>query len=153
MSWYALCVTYVGVHVDASLWDASMTAKNTCHPTPPTRTHTSMFCYICNLKNDYVIKLIVTKGNRVLTSVRTGYEGKLALILMSIQVLQGTDNLTTLCCIHTTYLQPGQVIPHVSVNDNIRRTHLLEIVQKTEPITVPCVNAHRQTSGQTCTEV
>lgn len=54
-----------------------------------------------------VIKLIVTKGKWVLTSVRTGYESKLTLILVSIQVLQGTDNLTALCCIHTTYLQPG----------------------------------------------
>lgn len=71
-------------------------------------THTLVSCYICNLKkNEYVIKLIVTKGKWVLTSVRTGYESKLTLILVSIQVLQGTDNLTTLCCIHTTYLQPG----------------------------------------------
>lgn len=69
----------------------------------------------------------------MLTSVRTGYEGKLTLILVSVQVLQGADNLTALRCIHTTYLQPGQVIPHVPVN--IKRTRLLEIVRNKEFMT------------------
>lgn len=41
------------------------------------------------------------------TCVRAGYEGELALILMSVQALQGADHLTALRCIHTTYLQTG----------------------------------------------
>lgn len=48
------------------------------------------------------------------TCVRAGYEGKLALILMCVQALQGADHLTTLPCIHTTYLQAVQVITHIS---------------------------------------
>lgn len=115
MSWYALCVRYRDVP-----------------------THASVSCYICNVENDYLTILIVTKGKWVLTSIRTGYKGKLTLILVSIQILQTADDLATLCCIHTTYLQPGQVIPHVPVRDNIKRAHVLEIVQKKELITSMC---------------
>lgn len=56
------------------------------------------------------------RGNiRCHTCVRAGYEGELALVLMSVQALQGADHLTTLRCVHTTYLQTGQVITHVPV--------------------------------------
>lgn len=88
---------------------------------PHTHTHTRVVsCYICSLKKNLYV--IVTKVKWILTSVRTGYKRKLAFILVSIQVLQGADNLATLCCIHTAYLQPGQVIPHVSVNSIKKNT-------------------------------
>lgn len=84
-------------------------------------------CYTHNLHSDYIITQIVTNGKRFLTSVRTGHKGKLALIFVSVQVLQGADHLTTLCCIHAAYLQPGQVIPHVPVSAKSERTHVSEI--------------------------
>lgn len=66
--------------------------------------------------------IIITNGTldelsvRFHTCVRAGYEGKLTLILMCVQALQGADNLTTMPCIHTTDLQTGQVVTHVPVN-------------------------------------
>lgn len=87
-----------------------------------------MSCYTHSLNSDYIITQIVIKGERSLTRVRTGHKGKLALIFMGVQVLQGADHLTTLCCIHTAYLQPGQVVPHVPVKSE--RTHLQETIQK-----------------------
>lgn len=56
------------------------------------------------------------------TCVRTGYEGKLALVLMCLQALQGADHLTTLSCIYTPYLQPSQVITHVPAVKNKKAT-------------------------------
>lgn len=47
------------------------------------------------------------------TCVSAGYEGKLALILMRVQALQGADHLATLRCVHTANLQTGQVVTHV----------------------------------------
>lgn len=117
-----LCLRYVGVPIGALLWDASMTTKT------PVPTHVS--CYTHSLNSDYIITQIVIKGEHFLTRVRTGHKGKLALIFMSMQVLQGADHLTALCCIHTAYLQPGQVIPHVPVSGKNERTHLQEAIQK-----------------------
>lgn len=82
----ALCVRHVGVPVGALLWDASMTTKT------PVPTHT---CLV-TLNSDYIITQIVIKGEHFLTRVRTGHKGKLALIFMSVQILQGADHLTAL---------------------------------------------------------
>lgn len=49
------------------------------------------------------------------TCVSAGYEGKLALILMCVEALQGADHLTPLRCIHTTDLQAVQIIAHIPV--------------------------------------
>lgn len=49
------------------------------------------------------------------TCVGAGYEGKLTLILVCVQALQGADHLTPLPCVHTTNLQTVQVVTHVPV--------------------------------------
>lgn len=47
------------------------------------------------------------------TGVRAGHEGKLTLILVSVQALQGADHLTSLGCIHAADLETAQVVTHV----------------------------------------
>lgn len=47
------------------------------------------------------------------TCVRAGDEGKLTLILVRVEALQGANHLTPLLCIHTTDLQAVQVVTHV----------------------------------------
>lgn len=52
------------------------------------------------------------------TRVRAGDEGKLTLILVCVQALQGADHLTTLPYVYATYLQAVQVVTHVPVIKN-----------------------------------
>lgn len=59
-------------------------------------------------------------SERFLTTVRAGYEGKLALIFMSVKALQGADHFAALGCVHTTYLQTGQVVTHIPIRDDKR---------------------------------
>ena len=57
----------------------------------------------------------------VCTCVPTRHEGKLTLILVCVQGLQGAHRLTALACIHTPDLQSAQVVPHVP---EVHHTHV-----------------------------
>lgn len=81
-------------------------------------------------------------SERFLTTVRAGYEGKLALIFMSVQALQGADHLAALGRVHATYLQTGQVVTHIPISDDKRSSGYIHFENVFKNLTYDGMETH-----------